>query len=213
MRFESSSVAPGHTTAWFVGYPDLASAPHIPVLLEEVVAALAERLGTPIEARSIVRERLIEGDALAIDERATALDEVIDAHKQGDGFVLYTALTPADVKALTEALDAFSEPVATVAGEVAVLGAHGDLARQDIGLLVLPVAAAAVAASFAVHGRHRLGHRAQVHRDVRRLGEHHPARPWRADRTNGLANADRRAEPPGAWHCLCRAWRCGLFLS
>ena len=54
-----------------------------------------------------------------IDERAAALDEVIDGHKQGDGFVLYTALTPADLKALTEALDAFSEPVATVAGEVA----------------------------------------------------------------------------------------------
>ncbi len=54
-----------------------------------------------------------------IDQRAAALDEVIDTHKKGDGFVLYTALTPADVKALTEALDAFSEPVATVAGEVA----------------------------------------------------------------------------------------------
>ena len=54
-----------------------------------------------------------------IDERAAALDEVIDTHKRGDGFVLYTELTPADVKALTEALDAFSEPVATVAGEVA----------------------------------------------------------------------------------------------
>ena len=54
-----------------------------------------------------------------IDQRAAALDEVIDSHKQGDGFVLYTALTPADLKALTEALDAFSEPVATVAGVVA----------------------------------------------------------------------------------------------
>ncbi len=54
-----------------------------------------------------------------IDQRAAALDEVIDTHKKGDGFVLYTELTPADVKALTEALDAFSEPVATVAGEVA----------------------------------------------------------------------------------------------
>ena len=54
-----------------------------------------------------------------IDERATALDEVIDSHKQGNGFVLYTDLTPADVKALTAALDAFSEPVATVAGVVA----------------------------------------------------------------------------------------------
>jgi len=33
--------------------------------------------------------------------------------------VLYPALTPADIKKLTEALDAFSEPVATVAGVVA----------------------------------------------------------------------------------------------
>ena len=54
-----------------------------------------------------------------IDQRAAALDELIDSHKSGDGFVLYTALTPAEIKALTEALDAFSEPVATVAGEVA----------------------------------------------------------------------------------------------
>jgi iron uptake system component EfeO len=54
-----------------------------------------------------------------IDQRAAALDELIDSHKSGDGFVLYTALTPADLKALTAALDAFSEPVATVAGEVA----------------------------------------------------------------------------------------------
>jgi len=54
-----------------------------------------------------------------IDQRAAAFDEVIDSHQKGDGFVLYTELTPAHVKALTEALDAFSEPVATVAGEVA----------------------------------------------------------------------------------------------
>jgi iron uptake system component EfeO len=33
--------------------------------------------------------------------------------------VLYTDLTPQDVKKLTTALDAFSEPVATVAGVVA----------------------------------------------------------------------------------------------
>jgi len=54
-----------------------------------------------------------------IDERAAALDEVLDTHQRDDGFVPYTELTPADVKALSEALDAFSEPVATVAGEVA----------------------------------------------------------------------------------------------
>jgi iron uptake system component EfeO len=54
-----------------------------------------------------------------IDQRAAAFDEVIDTHKKGDGFVLYPELSPADLKALTAALDAFSEPVATLAGEVA----------------------------------------------------------------------------------------------
>ena len=43
-----------------------------------------------------------------IDERGAALDELLDSHHDGDGFVLYPALTPAEVKALTEALDAFA---------------------------------------------------------------------------------------------------------
>ena len=54
-----------------------------------------------------------------IDERGTALGDLLETYRDGDGFVLYTALTPEDVKKLTTSLDAFSEPVATVAGVVA----------------------------------------------------------------------------------------------
>ena len=42
-----------------------------------------------------------------IDERGKALGDLLETHRDGDGFVLYPELTPADVKALTEALDAF----------------------------------------------------------------------------------------------------------
>jgi iron uptake system component EfeO len=55
----------------------------------------------------------------AIDARFAALDETLDAHREGDGFVSYTDLGAADVKALTVALDAVSEQVAKVAGVVA----------------------------------------------------------------------------------------------
>ena len=54
-----------------------------------------------------------------IDTTGKALGDLLETYRDGDGFVLYPALTPADVKKLTEALDAFSEPVATVAGVVA----------------------------------------------------------------------------------------------
>ncbi|HMM94257.1 iron uptake system protein EfeO [Phycicoccus sp.] len=54
-----------------------------------------------------------------IDARGTALEQLLDSHHSGEGFVLYTSLGDADVKKLTEALDAFAEPVATVAGVVA----------------------------------------------------------------------------------------------
>ena len=54
-----------------------------------------------------------------IDERARALTALLATHRAEDGYVLYPELTPADLKALTEALDGFSEPVAKVAGAVA----------------------------------------------------------------------------------------------
>lgn len=54
-----------------------------------------------------------------IDTRGQALGDLLETYRAGDGFVSYPELTPSDVKKLTEALDAFSEPVATVAGVVA----------------------------------------------------------------------------------------------
>jgi iron uptake system component EfeO len=62
----------------------------------------------------------VDPDLVAtIDRRGEALGDLLETHRSGDGFVLYTDLDAADVKALTQALDAFAEPVATVAGVVA----------------------------------------------------------------------------------------------
>lgn len=55
----------------------------------------------------------------SIDTSGKALGDLLETYRDGDGFVLYPALGPADVKALTDALDAFAEPVARVAGSVA----------------------------------------------------------------------------------------------
>ncbi|SDP56414.1 iron uptake system component EfeO [Pedococcus dokdonensis] len=54
-----------------------------------------------------------------IDARFAALDAELDKHRTDDGFVLYTALSKDEVRALTVALDAVSEPISTVAGVVA----------------------------------------------------------------------------------------------
>ncbi|MGL4175471.1 MAG: iron uptake system protein EfeO [Dermatophilaceae bacterium] len=53
-----------------------------------------------------------------IDERGDALVALLETHRKGDGFKLYTELTPAEIKALSDALDAYAEPVSTVAGLV-----------------------------------------------------------------------------------------------
>ena len=54
-----------------------------------------------------------------IDATGKALGDLLETYRDGDGFVLYTELTKEDVKKLTQALDAFSENVAQVAGVVA----------------------------------------------------------------------------------------------
>ena len=55
----------------------------------------------------------------AIDASSTALGELLESYRVGDGFALYTDLTPADIKKLTDSLDDFAEQVAKVAGIVA----------------------------------------------------------------------------------------------
>lgn len=54
-----------------------------------------------------------------IDARAKALGSLLESHRKGDGFVLYTQLSKDEVRALSDALDAFSEPVSKIAALVA----------------------------------------------------------------------------------------------
>jgi len=53
-----------------------------------------------------------------LDTRFAAVDTLLESYRSGDGFVLYTDLTPEDIKALSDAVDALGEPVSQVAGVV-----------------------------------------------------------------------------------------------
>ena len=53
-----------------------------------------------------------------IEQRFTALQKLLDAHREGDGFVLYTSLDPAEVKALSDAVNALSEPLSKLTAAV-----------------------------------------------------------------------------------------------
>ncbi len=54
-----------------------------------------------------------------IDRTGKVLGDLLETHRKGDGFVLYTELSKDDLKKLTDALDGFAEQVAKVAGVVA----------------------------------------------------------------------------------------------
>ncbi|HET8987642.1 MAG TPA: iron uptake system protein EfeO [Humibacillus sp.] len=54
----------------------------------------------------------------ALDARFTELSSLLGSHKSGADFASYTALTAADIKALTVSLDALSEEVSKVPGVV-----------------------------------------------------------------------------------------------
>ena len=54
-----------------------------------------------------------------LDEKFSAVDALLEKHRKGDGFKLYTELTQADVKELSEAVDALGEPISQVAEVVA----------------------------------------------------------------------------------------------
>jgi iron uptake system component EfeO len=54
-----------------------------------------------------------------LDDRFAAVDAVLEKHRKGDGFKLYTELTQADIKEMAEAVDALGEPVSQVAEVVA----------------------------------------------------------------------------------------------
>ena len=53
-----------------------------------------------------------------LDARFKAVDDLLETYRSGDGFKLYTELTPADTKKMTEVVDAVAEPVSKVAGVV-----------------------------------------------------------------------------------------------
>ncbi len=56
--------------------------------------------------------------AAQIDARFAAVDTALAAHKVGTGYVLYTALTSADTRALSQAIDALAEPLSKVAKQI-----------------------------------------------------------------------------------------------
>ena len=63
-----------------------------------------------------------------IDERFTALQTLLDAQKEGDGFVSYDELSAAEVKGLSDAVNALSEPLSKLTAAVA--RAAGDPAMK-----------------------------------------------------------------------------------
>ncbi|TQK72176.1 iron uptake system component EfeO [Nocardioides sp. SLBN-35] len=65
---------------------------------------------------------LLEAKDPALAEELTAkfdaLQAVLDEYRDGDGFVLYTALEPADTKKMTDAVNALSEPLSKLTAAV-----------------------------------------------------------------------------------------------
>lgn len=53
-----------------------------------------------------------------LDERFAAVEKLLEGYRDGDGFKSYTTLTQDDIKKMTDAVDALSEPVSKVAGVV-----------------------------------------------------------------------------------------------
>jgi len=54
----------------------------------------------------------------ALDQRFADVDRLLETYRVGDGFRLYTELTPEDTRRMSEAVDALGEPVSQVAGVV-----------------------------------------------------------------------------------------------
>ena len=61
-----------------------------------------------------VRDILLEEDAdlaAELDTEFDALQVLLDAERVGDGFTLYTELTPAEIKAFADQVNALGEPL------------------------------------------------------------------------------------------------------
>jgi iron uptake system component EfeO len=53
-----------------------------------------------------------------LDQRFSDVEQLLEDYRNGDGFKLYTQLTPQDTKKMSESVDALGEPVSQVAGVV-----------------------------------------------------------------------------------------------
>ena len=58
--------------------------------------------------------------AQTVAERFATVESLLAQHREGDGFVPYTALTKDQVRSLAQAVDALAEPLSQVAGKVVV---------------------------------------------------------------------------------------------
>lgn len=73
--------------------------------------------GAVAALRPVLDERDPELGPL-LDERFAAVNDLLANYRVGDGFMLYTELTPEDIRAMSDAVDALGEPVSQVAGVV-----------------------------------------------------------------------------------------------
>jgi len=53
-----------------------------------------------------------------IDAKFAAVHAALEPYQSGDGYVLYTALKPADTKKLSQVIDALAEPLSKVSKQV-----------------------------------------------------------------------------------------------
>jgi len=67
--------------------------------------------------RDLLKRKDADLDA-QIETRFTGLQQLLDQHKVADGFVTYDKLTKAQVKDLSDAVNALSEPLSKIAGAV-----------------------------------------------------------------------------------------------
>ena len=68
-----------------------------------------------------LRPALSERDAALmsdVDAKFTVVTDLLAAHKVGEGYQLYTALTDAQVKALADAVSGLAEPISKVAAAI-----------------------------------------------------------------------------------------------
>jgi iron uptake system component EfeO len=66
-----------------------------------------------------IRDILLEKDAdlaAQLDEEFDELQALLDAQRSGDGFVLYTELTPEEIRAFSDQVNALAEPLSKLTG-------------------------------------------------------------------------------------------------